>query len=437
MRPSLSLLLLLGLVAALVAPLASWGAAPAPRSGAEIPDTLVFTPLPPDTLISSEEHHRKHRDEEEEEWMSARIGDQLITDRDQWRARGHHTGTWNGYADYNRVDRLRFGAGYELQVKDPMAPRLGGRLEYADGRDQLLYGFQIEQPIVPPGRISIGASLVRRTDHHELQQVSDFENTVALLLARHDYRDYWEREGEGVYLAWRVPDFSTVSLHMRRDEYRTLVSHGATSWLNRDAELRPNPPIEDGTANTLSLRLEKGARTTIHTHAGTYHWLEAEWAGGSLGGDFTYTRLLGDLRGVLRLSPATTLMLRGVVGTTTSGRLPAQLAFPLGGPDGLRAHDVAQYHGEQLALMEAEYIIGLWKLRTGAFEGGLHAIVFVDAGAAWNDPEHDWSIGDRKIEMDGGFGLAAAEDKLRVYFARDLHRTDAPFVVSVRLQRPF
>jgi hypothetical protein len=105
--------------------------------------------------------------------------------------------------------------------------------------------------------------------------------------------------------------------------------------------------------------------------------------------------------------------------------------------DGLRAHSFAQYHGEQIALMQAEYVIGLWKLRTGAFEGGLHAIVFADAGAAWTDLEHHWSIGDRKIEMDCGVGLAAAEDKLRVYFAKDLHQTDSPFVITARLQRPF
>jgi hypothetical protein len=105
--------------------------------------------------------------------------------------------------------------------------------------------------------------------------------------------------------------------------------------------------------------------------------------------------------------------------------------------DGLRAHGSSQYHGEQLMLLQAEYVIGLWKLRTGAFDGGIHAIAFLDAGAAWTDPEHNYSIGDHKIELDGGLGVAAAEDKLRVYFAKDLHRTDSPFVARVRLQRPF
>jgi hypothetical protein len=37
-----------------------------------------------------------------------------------------------------------------------------------------------------------------------------------MLLARTDHRDYFEREGGGVYLSWRVPDFSTVSLRAPR-----------------------------------------------------------------------------------------------------------------------------------------------------------------------------------------------------------------------------
>lgn len=423
-------LLLVLLAAALAAP-------PSPATAAEgVPDTLDFLSRPYDSFDNLEPAPAV--EDENHEWMRAPIGDGLLTDRDQWRARpGKRFNNVTLTGDYNRADRLRLGLGYQLQVPEPMAPRLGGRIEYAFGRDRTLYGFQLEQPVVRPGRISIGASLVRRTDHHELHQVPDAENTAALLFARQDYRDYWEREGLGMYVAWRVPDFSNVSIHLRRDEYRTLADRGAYSWFRRGRLLRPNPPIDDGETHTVALRLERVAHTTRYTRAGHYHWVEAEWAGRGLGGDFTYTRLLGDVRGVVRLSPATTLMLRAVAGHTPSGVLPAQKAFPLGGVDGLRAHAFSQYRGDQLMLLQAEYVIGLWKLRTGAFEGGIHAIAFVDAGRAWSDPRHRWSVHEQAIEVDGGIGLAAAEDKLRIYFAKDLRRTGSEFVTSVRLQRPF
>jgi surface antigen Omp85-like protein len=439
MRPSATLLLLVALATgALPAPVSASVALPfATRAVEEVPDTLEFITRPYDSFDNLGEPEVEPQDEGHE-WMQAPIGDGLLTDRDQWRARpGARFNSITGFGGYNRVDRLRLGLGYQLQVHEPMAPRLGARLEYAFGRDRTLYGFQLEQPVIPPGRISIGASLVRRTDHHELHQVPDAENTAALLFARQDYRDYWEREGIGGYVAWRVPDFSNVSVHLRRDEYRSLADRGATSWFHRGRILRANPAIDDGETHTLALRLERVAHTTRHTRAGIYHWIEAEWAGRGLGGDFSYTRLLGDLRGVLRLSPATTLMLRAVAGHTPGGLLPAQKAFPLGGVDGLRAHAFAQYRGDQALLLQAEYVIGLWKLRTGAFEGGLHAIAFVDAGRAWSDSRHRWSVGGQEIEVDGGIGIAAAEDKLRIYFAKDLRHSDSDFVTSVRLQRPF
>ena len=60
--------------------------------------------------------------------------------------------------------------------------------------------MQLEQPLLPPARLALGVSAVRRTDHSELQQVDDAENSLALLFARQDYRDYFEREGFGAYL---------------------------------------------------------------------------------------------------------------------------------------------------------------------------------------------------------------------------------------------
>ena len=439
MRP-FPTLLLVALVA--IAPLL--GSTPAradegrfPFPVASIPDTLEFVGSPADSLRRGEGSSSKG-DDPDYDWRRAPIGDGLLTDRDQWRSRaGGRGNSLSMTGDYNRADRLRLGVGYQLQVHEPMAPRLGARIERAFGRDRTLYGFQLEQPVIRPGRISLGASLVRRTDHHELNQVPDSENTVALLFARQDHRDYWERDGIGMYAAWRVPDFSNVSVHLRRDEYRSLADRGASSWFHRRRLLRTNPAIDDGETHTAALRLERLAHTTPLTPTGTYHWIEAEWAGRGLGGDFTYTRLLGDVRGVMRLSPATTLMLRAVAGHTPSGELPAQKAFPLGGVDGLRAHAFAEYRGDQMMLLQAEYVVGLWKLRTGALEGGLHAIAFVDAGRAWSDPRHRWSIGEQRIEVDGGVGIAAAEDKLRVYFARDLRGKGSDFVTSVRLQRPF
>ena len=401
------------------------------------PDTLRFAPLPRGAEREDESSHAGHFGHPER-WLRAPFGDQLLTDPEQWRSEGRRAHRGELELDYNRVDPVRLGLAWEAQFPGTVCPRLGARYAYATARDRALYGFQLEQPLERTGRYAVGFSVVRVTGHLDLQQVEDFENSLALLFARTDYRDYFEREGFGGYLAWRVPDFSNVSVHLRSDDYRSLPLYtGTQSWFNRDRELRANPPVDAGTARTATVRLERLARHTHLMHAGFYHWVEIEWAGGSLGGDFEYTRALADLRGVVRVSPASTLSLRAVAGHNAAGDLPAQKEFTAGGADGLRAHPISGYRGDQVLLGQAEYIIGLWRLRSRGFEGGLHAIAFVDAGRAWRNPEHTWDVGRQAFAVDGGIGLGTSEDNLRVYLAKNLQEPGSDWVVSVRLQRPF
>jgi hypothetical protein len=380
----------------------------------------------------------------EAEWLSALFGERLITEPEAWRAwrgpraRGGHDWRLKPIVDYNRVDLFRAGIAGEAQDPSAMAPRLGGRFEYATGRRRALYGAQIEQPLLPPGWLAFGVSMSRRTDHSELQQAEDVENSLTLLFARQDYRDYFEREGFGAYLAWRVPDFSVISLHARNDTYRSLkLQDGTHSIFERQRVLRENPEVDEGDIHAVLLRLERQTRHTARTRAGFYHWIELERAGHGLGGDFEYTRALADLRSVLRLSPTATLALRAAGGTAATGVLPLQKEFTTGGVDGLRAHAFAQYRGNQLLLAQAEYTTALWRVRPSGFDGGLHAIAFVDAGRAWNDAGHGWRPDRQQLRVDGGFGLTTAEDNLRVYVARNLQRPRSGAVFSVRLQRPF
>lgn len=412
-----------------------------PRAHADLArgDTMIFQPAQRER--ASEEPSGRPRigfAHPDEDWLQAPFGDRLLTHPDRWRGDEHRRAQELGLVlDYNRVDLLRYGIGYQAQAPESMFPRVGARLEYATGRRRVLYGVQIEQPLAPPARLVFGTSMVRRTDHSDLQQVDDLENSLALLFARQDYRDYFEREGAGVYLAWRVPDFSTVSLHVRSDEYRSLArARHVTSWFEKDRPLRENPGIDEGTTRRTLLRFERLAHQTKRTRAGFYHWAEFERAGGQLGGDFEYTRALADLRSVLRLSPATTLSLRGVAGATLDGTLPRQMEFTVGGVDGLRGHAFGAFRGDEMVLLQAEYTLGLWALDTQGIGAGLHVLAFLDAGSAWNGGNR-WDVGRQKLGVDGGFGLATGEDDLRVTFAKDLQQPDADFVVQVRLQRPF
>ena len=420
-----------------VALIAALALAPAPAHPADAadPDTLTFVPAAADTEASADTILVGF-DDATDEWLRAPYGDALLMEPGEWSDRGRGTVHVALPMAYNRVDSYRLGVGAQWQVLWTMWPRVGARIEYAFQRQRTLWGLQVEQPILRRGRLSIGAQTLRVTDPLDLQQVGDLENSLAMALGRVDYRDYYEREGWGFYVASRFPGHTTLSLHGRVDEWRSLETRGGTgSLFFRDRELRDNPPVDPGETRRWILRLERAAHRTSSTRAGLYHWLEVEGAGGS--GDFTYTRLLADVRSVLRLSPATTLAVRLVVGSTLDGTLPAQREFTVGGVDGLRAHRISQFRGNQVALGQAEYSIGLWRLRATPFEGGIHAIAFVDAGDAWFNPDPAWDATGQHFAVDGGLGLATAEDNLRIYFARNLQDADADVMISVRLQRPF
>jgi hypothetical protein len=393
---------------------------------------------PADSVLAMSRGLRSTEVEREEQWLRPPFGERLLTDLDQWRSEGARPLRGRLTLDYNRVDALRAGGEGQWMPRQRFAPRVGARLEYAFGRKRGLYGFEVEQPLDAMRRLSIGASAVRLTDHSELQQVEDIENSLTLLLGRSDNRDYFEREGQGVFLSWRVPDFSTVSIHLRRDDYRSLARRRIVqSLFFQDRPLRDNPAVDEGRSQTLTLRLERLAHRTRRTRSGLYHWIELERAGGGLGGDFRYTRALGDVRSVLRLSPTTTLVLRGVVGHAEGGALPFQKQFTAGGVDGLRAHSFDQYRGDQMLLGQAEYLSSLWRLRPGGYISGLHWLLFLDTGRAWSDPRQRFDPGSQAMQADGGIGLGASENGLRIYCARNLQRAHADVVISARLQRPF
>ena len=234
-----------------------------------------------------------------------------------------------------------------------------------------------------------------------------------------------------------MPDFSTVSVHLRHDRYRSLVSREhVTSWWHTDRTLRGNPAIDDGEAHRLILRLERLARHTGRGRGGVYHWIEVEGAGGPLGGDFDYTRALADIRSIVRLSPAGTLTLRGVGGTGLHGTVPLQRQFVLGGVDGLRAHAFGEFHGDRVLLGQVEYSVGLRAFRPRGLSDGPQLLAFLDSGTAWNHVTQG-SLVAQRFATDGGVGLAIADDGLRLTAAKNLQNSDAPVVVTLRLQRPF
>jgi hypothetical protein len=425
------------LAATLVVLAAASPARAEPSAAPPAQDTLTFSVVESDTLGGVQSDWSEPDSDAHEEWLRAPFREELVTDPDRWARSGHDGRHTDLLLDYNRVDELRLGLRSEAQSPHTLRPRMGMRLEYGFGRKRFLYGALLDQPLTPTGIVSVGAAFYRKTDHGDLQQVSDGGGALALLLARQDYRDYFEREGVEGYVSSHLRPVTHLSLHVMSDDYRSLRRlGGAGSLFFRERRLRDNPPVEEGNLRSLVLRADRQALRTGRTRAGVYHWGEVEWAGDRLGGDFTFTRALGDLRSYVRLSPGQVLSLRVAAGSTLEGALPFQKQFTVGGVDGLRAHSFAHYRGEQVLLGGAEYSVNLWQ-GDSFLPGAPHVIAFADCGKAWSNGERAYDLGRQRIPVDGGFGLASSEDDFRVYFAKKLQEPGSDLVISVRLQRTF
>ena len=222
----------------------------------------------------------------------------------------------------------------------------------------------------------------------------------------------------------RCPSFSTVSVHVRNDDYRSLpLDRGTRSCFHREPRrCATTRAIDEGESHTRRRCGSSGSRTARRARAPASTTGSISSASGhGLGGDFDYTRAARRLRSVVRLSPATTLALRAWWADTSStarcrSRSSSRSAASTGcAPTRSRAYP----RRSDRCSARPSTRSGSGRCARGIFQGGLHAIAFVDAGRAWSNPATAGTSAASSIQLDGGFGLGTSEDNLRVYFARN------------------
>jgi outer membrane protein assembly factor BamA len=168
------------------------------------------------------------------------------------------------------------------------------------------------------------------------------------------------------------------------------------------------------------------------------HHVEAEVAGGSLNGDFTYHRYKGDFR--IYVSPSPSHLFKTRVQAGTAGRdevLPLQKTFALGGVGTLRALPFRHLRGNRMFLWNADWA---WEVmrrssRNAAVKTGLSLVVFSDLGLAWDAPT--WDASRRQMAWNVGLGAGTTDETFRVYAARDVRSERAPLHFTVRISRAY
>lgn len=303
---------------------------------------------------------------------------------------------------YSRVEGWTPSLGAEVTLFDHQAFNhlsayaLGG---YGLSSDHARFALGARKPVGPHRLVTLGYEFHDLTDTDDVFRIFGLESWPGTPIYFEAFQDFYQRRGHEAYAFARPSPRLHLGVSFRADEYTSLPV------VSGDAEKWPNPPIDDGDMRSLLLTarwawddslyaewpLEKNSylmRTLQGDLFQRYQGIRAEATlevadADALGGDFTFRRLTGQVRGAHRVSARQTLLGRLLFGVG-SDTLPAQRRFALGGMGTLRGRDTKAFAGGDSQLMvtveHAFEPAGLWPAVIGFYDGGRIAIDGVGSG---------------------------------------------------------
>lgn len=351
---------------------------------------------------------------------------------------------------YNPVDGFAPAFGFNLTLFDTVFGSTSFKetyirtyVSYKFARESAGYSVGFERPILggwDGPRLYVGAEAHEITASDDGWRLSTLEQSVVALTFANTFRDYHGSTGYEVHAAYRMNPAQEILAAWRADEHEPLVNT-ADYAVFRDGgdEFRPNQLAAPGdlravvlgyTLDTRGLEEESRERTyERHLFSSLFgttgrrtpgirlEWI-SELATEGLGGDFDFTRHILNARGYAQFG-AHGFRLRALTGVS-SGLLPPQRQFALGGIGSVHGYSFKEAAGEGMFLFNAEYRLG------SRSPGGARLVGFFDAGRVW-DPlagsRDDWLKG-----IGGGFEIG----EFRVEFGYRLD--DIPKSLQVLLR---
>ncbi len=381
----------------------------------------------------------------------------------------------SGLLDYNRVDGLLLGLKASNTKNVFPMPRFKLEGGYTYKRKRWFYSFEVEQPLLPPFRLSAGGSIYDKTESEDQELISDIENLLVASFLKQDYRDYFDLRGVAGFVALRPWKNHIIKLAYSENEYRPLETRAHTSlFFRKDRDFRPNPrnsvqictdPLtgkricDKIDVHSLVLSYELDTRDDQDTPMnGMLLRFSTEWAREGWGSDYSYERYSGDIRHYVPVSPQQLVSFRIKAGLldisnycpACSGTLrpcPPELQyffpkqFAVGGIGTLPGYGYKQFQGTHMMLVNFEYVY--------SFNDGMAIVFFSDAGdASGAVPRSRWDrdkIWDTmKFKVDTGLALRHEESgdySFTIGIAKGItklyDKDGRPVIVIVRASRPF
>jgi len=344
----------------------------------------------------------------------------------------------------NRVDGFAFPIGAEITIRDRRAYNhtvAYGVPAYGWSSHDWRYAVGVSRPFGPGGPVTLGYEYHDMTDSDDLFRLVGVDEARGASVSTEIGREFFKRQGHEAYAFARLSKKAQLGVTFRSDDYTSLpVTNGSSE---------ANPEIDAGLSRSLigTLRFSSAGplfeRRSTERHSllqrslyGLFHEVprqlrsEAtfEWASAdTLGGDFSFRRLLVNTRYHLPLGPRHDIEARLLLGVA-GGETPRQKRLALGGTGTLRGYAFKAFTGDSMALTTLEYSV-----KPGRQIPRLSA--FYDGGQMWrNAPDERW-------KSDVGIGLRWPPNSdlfVRVDFARAVFDKDETRIRTLgRLQIPF
>lgn len=348
--------------------------------------------------------------------------------------------------------------------------------------------------VAPDGRgWDLNLSSFDVVDAIEPWQMSAGESGLSTFFFHRDYRDYFGRHGAKASAGFLMSARSSVRVSVSNERWSSRDARDAfTIWKN-GAGFRANPLVDNGRFRIATAQARLDSRNSPESPATGYDLLaEYELGSGRIvdpgtissfarttaAGHITYGRLFLDLRDYARISPATQINARLVLGGWLhGGPLPVQRRLSVGGVATLPGYDfrdatlpgrdVSQCNSggpappglpaqcDRVALAQLEYRTELHahfldvmnsraiRIRDVGLTVKPAAVIFADAGRGWlvgNNPG-GLRYGSGSIPSFGSFrtdvGVGLDLDLFGVYVAKAVSDSKEPANVFVRVRRRF
>ncbi|SYZ73873.1 exported hypothetical protein [Candidatus Zixiibacteriota bacterium] len=342
---------------------------------------------------------------------------------------------------YNRVDGFAPYLGVRFMDEDSLLPKVEAYGGYGFAASRWRFHFGVEQTFLKTTPVTIGGSYYRKLESNDDWIISESENSILAVLAKEDYKDYFEAEGG--YGFARITFFSKLSyeIGIQSEKYKWLNGHRRLwSIFGGSKRFPENFRSVVGPYRTIGMAEIDGKEiTSIKTRVaykplmpdtlfGFSYWSgsgELEWAPKGGGNDFNFRRYNFQVKRHQVFNAQTGIIIKAIYGGSDD-YLPLERKFFLGGLGTLYGYDQKEFMGTQFWMGGFDYgirfpnseLVG-WAL----YEVGQIA-------------EAPGKLGDAEFKHSLGIGLSLNED-IKMTIAKRLDRSGASPLIYVRFQQKF